>query len=64
MSAMTGIVAGLATAAGAFALYRYAERRARALRRAVEERRRDPQRAGKPVLDFERDPETGVYRSK
>lgn len=64
MSAMTGILAGLVTAAGALALYRYAERRARALRAAVGEMRRDPRRADRPVLDFERDPDTGVYRSK
>lgn len=62
MSAVTGIVAGLAAAAGAVALYRFAERRARSLRDALTVRR-DGARPG-AVLDFEKDPETGVYRGR
>ena len=62
MSAVAGVLAGLVTAAGAVALYRYAERRTRSLceqfnAHAPTQRRPD-------VIDFERDPDTGVYRAR
>lgn len=62
MSAVTGIIAGFVTAAGAVALYRMAKRRARSLRAAIDEAR--GRRGADPVLDFEQDPSTGVYRAK
>lgn len=62
MNAVTGIIAGFAAAAGAVALMRYAERRARALRAALRAARGGD--ADRPVLDFEQDPATGVYRAK
>jgi hypothetical protein len=61
---MTGIVAGLATAVGVVALYRFAERRARSLRTALDRRTGAAPSNGGRVLDFEQDPSTGVYRSK
>lgn len=62
MSAVSGIVAGLVTAAGAVALYRYALRRSSELRDKLE---RGRARAGEePVIDFERDPATGVFHAK
>lgn len=64
MSAVTGIIAGLATAVGVVALYRFAERRARSLRAAIDKGRGVAPGGGDPVLDFEQDPATGVYRSK
>jgi hypothetical protein len=62
MSAVTGIVAGLVTAAGAVALYRLVERRSRALRAAIDRARGRDRR--ERVLDFEQDPATGVYKAK
>lgn len=62
MSAVTGIIAGFAAAAGAVALYRVVQRRARSLRTAIDEARN--RRSGDPVLDFEQDPSTGVFRAK
>lgn len=62
MSAVTGIIAGFAAAAGALALYRVVQRRARSLRTAIDEARNRP--SGDPVLDFEQDPSTGVFRAK
>ncbi len=64
MSAMTGIIAGLATAVGVVALYRFAERRARSVRAAIDRRRGGGPYRAEPVLDFEQDPATGVYRAK
>jgi hypothetical protein len=63
MSAITGVVVGLAAAAGAVALYRVMERRARPLARAIAEWRRPTGERGK-VLEFERDPVSGVFRAK
>ena len=66
MSAITGIVAGLAAVAGVAALYRFASRRAGDVGKALDEALR-PSRgdaAAPAILDFERDPESGVYRSK
>ncbi|MEE2690516.1 MAG: hypothetical protein VX640_03135 [Pseudomonadota bacterium] len=64
MGALTGIIAGVAAVAGVTALYRLAGRRARALRDALEAARGQGPRSGEPVLDFELDPMTGVYRAK
>lgn len=62
MSAVTGIVAGFVTAAGALALYRYAQRRTGELRDRIEKAR---QRGGaRKIIDFEQDPETGIFHAK
>lgn len=63
MGAVTGIVAGIVTAAGAVAVYRYAQRRARDLRDRIDLfRARGGE--GETVIDLELDPSTGVYRVK
>lgn len=61
MSAVTGIVAGLVTAAGAVALYRYVQRRAGEFRDRLDRARGGAQNS---VMDFEQDPDTGVYHAK
>ncbi|MGE0408348.1 MAG: hypothetical protein AB7P23_03695 [Amphiplicatus sp.] len=63
MSAMTGVIAGIATLAGVLALYRFAARRTRGLRVALDEAR-GKKSADASVLDFEQDPDTGVYHAK
>lgn len=62
MGAVTGIIAGFVTAAGAVALYRLVERRTRSLRAAIDDAR--GRRGADAILDFEQDPSTGVYRAK
>lgn len=64
MSAVTGIVAGLVTAAGAVTLYRYAQRRAAELRERLEKSRTRSARPDAAVIEFERDPATGVFHAK
>lgn len=63
MGAVTGIVAGVVTAAGAVALYRYAQRRGRALRDKLDHLRARATSGG-AVIDLERDPSTGVFKAK
>ena len=63
MSAVTTLVATVAAAAGAVALFRFAERRTRPLREAVDELRNAARPSG-AVLDYEQDPESGVYKPK
>lgn len=69
MSAVTALAASIAAAAGAVAIYRFIDRRSRPLRAALSELRREAGRAarGKPpadVIDYERDPVSGVYKPK
>ena len=65
MGAVTTLAATVAAAAGAVALYRFAERRTRSMRSTIEEMRRTAsgERAGK-VIDYERDPASGVFKPK
>lgn len=64
MNTTAGIFAGLLVAGAALAIYRVARRKAGDLRAAIDEMRGAA--AGRPgaVLDFERDPATGVYRPR
>jgi len=68
MSAVTGIVAGLFAAAGVVALTRFVARRARPVREAIDRTfgaaPDASARVGDAVIDFEQDPETGVFRAK
>lgn len=65
MSAVATLVATVAAAAGAVALYRVAERRSRPLRSAIAELRKSSRTSGAgAVLDYEQDPESGVFRPK
>lgn len=63
MNTVAGVVAGFLVIGGAVALYRFGLRKAGDMRRAIDGLRgaRGP---GGEVLDFERDPETGVFKSK
>ena len=63
MSAVTGILAGVVTVAGAVALYRYAGKRVSALKDFLAQSGSDNSGQG-PILDFERDPETGDYKPR
>lgn len=63
MSAVAGILAGLVTAAGAVTLYRVAQRKLRNARDSfLDPKRNDASHHN--TIDFERDPETGVFRAK
>ncbi len=65
MSAVTTLAVTVAAAAGAVALYRFAERRTRSIRRALDEvRGAHPANASGAILDYEQDPESGTYRPK
>ncbi len=64
MSAVTTIVATVAAAAGAVAFVRFAERRTRNLRRAIVEVKKSAAKSRGAVLDYEQDPESGVFRPK
>ncbi|GJL91011.1 hypothetical protein [Hyphococcus sp.] len=65
MSAVTTLAVTVAAAAGAVALLRFAERRTRPLRDAIDEMRKAGQRSNSgTVLDYEQDPESGVFKPK
>lgn len=64
MNSVAGIVAGFLVIGGAVALYRFGARKAGELRRAIDELRGDARGPDGAVLDFERDPATGVYKAR
>lgn len=64
MSAVTTVVATVAAAAGAVALFKFAERRTRPLRRAIDEVRKSAAKTPGAVIDYEQDPNSGVFRPK
>ena len=66
MSAVSTLVASVAIAAGAVASLRYLEKRARRFKKSLEDVAEGDagQSAIMPVLDYERDPTSGVYRRK
>ena len=61
MTGLTGIIAGFAVVAGAVALFRLASARIDAVRDAFGGARGGDDA---PVIDFEQDPRTGVFRAK
>lgn len=65
MGAVTTLVATVAAAAGAVALYRLFDEKTREFREAVTAARKDAaqKRPGK-VIDYERDPASGVYKPR
>jgi len=64
MNTTAGILAGLLVAGAAVTVYRFARRKAGDLRAAIDEiRGADAGKAG-GVIDFEKDPETGIYRRR
>lgn len=64
MNSVAGIVAGFLVVGGAVALYRFGARKAGELRRAIDELRGEADGADGDILDFERDPTTGVFKAK
>ena len=65
MSAVATLAATIVAAAGAVAACRYVGRKTRAFREAVDELRERAR--GEPeahIIDYERDPSSGVYRPK
>lgn len=63
MNTVAGVVAGFLVIGGAVALYRFGKRRADELVRAIDGFRGARGPAG-DVIDYERDPATGVFRPK
>jgi len=61
MGAVTTLVATVAAAAGAVALYRFVDRQARDLKDVL---RGNAKRTSDTIIDYERDPESGVYKPK
>jgi hypothetical protein len=64
MNSVAGIVAGFVVIGGAVALMRFGARKARDLKRAIDELRGDAKGPAGEILDFERDPTTGVFKAK
>jgi hypothetical protein len=63
MNTVAGVVAGFLVIGGAVALYRFGARKADEIRRAIDNLRGERGPAGE-VLDYERDPATGVFKLK
>jgi hypothetical protein len=63
MNTVAGVVAGFLVIGGAVALYRFGKRKADDLMRAIDELRGERGPAGE-ILDYERDPATGVFKPK
>lgn len=63
MNTTAGIVAGLLVAGAAVTVYRFARRQADQIRAAIDEFRGAGFGRG-AVIEFEKDPETGVYRRR
>lgn len=65
MGAAATLATVVAAAAGGVALYRFLERRRRELRKIFNDARaRAGARRAENIIDYERDPESGVFRPK
>jgi hypothetical protein len=64
MNTTAGILAGLLVAGAAITVYRFARRKADDLKTAIDEFRGGAGARDGGVIDFEKDPETGVYRRR
>ena len=65
MGAVTTLVATVAAAAGAVALYRFIDNKAKDFKSVLSEAKRQASgETGKPIIDYERDPESGVFKPK
>jgi len=65
MGAVTTLVATVAAAAGAVALYRFIDKQSRDFRAVLSEaKKRAAEQRAKIVIDYERDPVSGVYKPK
>lgn len=63
MSAVATLAATVVAAAGAVAIYRYVDKKTREFSDAVKSVRDGASSEGR-VIDYERDPSSGVYRPK
>ena len=63
MNTVAGVIAGFLVIGGAVALYRFGARKADELRRAIDGLRGEHGPEG-AILDFERDPDTGIFKPK
>lgn len=63
MNTTAGILAGILVAGAAATAYRFIRRKSHEIRRAIDELRGGAS-GESDVLDFERDPSTGVYRRR
>ena len=61
MGGVATIAVTVAAAAGAVALFRYIDRQARELKEVLKDKTTDH---GVTVIDYERDPESGIFRQK
>jgi len=61
MGAVTTLAVTVAAAAGAVAFFRYVDRQARDLKDVLKDK---TARYGEKVIDYERDPESGIFRPK
>lgn len=64
MSTVATLAVTVAAAAGAVALFKIAERRTRPIRAAIDEIRKSARRQDGAVIEYEHDPQSGVYRPK
>jgi len=65
MGAVTAIVTTIVATAGAVALYRFIDGKTREFRGILAEARKTAERGPvRPVIDYERDPATGVYKPR
>ncbi len=65
MGAVTTLAVTIAAAAGGVALYRFIDRRQRELREIFNDAKaRTGNARGSKVIDYERDPVSGVYKPK
>jgi len=65
MGALVTIVTTVAAAAGAVALYRFIDNKTRAVREVLSDaQKRARAQSGGRVIDYERDPSTGIFKPK
>ena len=64
MGALTGIIAGAAAVVGVVAAVRYAERKIGDIKKSFDAASNGAATKQAAIIDFEKDPVTGTYRSK
>lgn len=64
MGAVTTLAVTIAAAAGAVALYRFVDRKQNELREVFTDPKARTDQKRSAVIDYERDPESGVYKPR
>ena len=64
MGAVTTLIATVAVTAGAVAAFRYVDKKRRDIQDILNTHRRDGHNTKSTVIDYERDPESGVFKPK